>query len=105
MEVRQDIVQPIGETQPHHRALVTQRSVGHPPALIQGPDQVFGRHSHVGEEHLVEVQIVLPADGRERPAHDAGSVGGDQQHANPLVLGRIWVRPHKGQQHISIVRA
>ena len=68
-EVVDQLLKPVGEAQPQQGALVSERTVGHPPALVERADQVLGGHPRVAEEHLVEVEVVAVADGCERPAH------------------------------------
>ena len=103
-EVLDQVVQSVGILHPHHGALVAKRTVGHPPAPVERADEVLHRHPHVGEEHLVEIQVVVMAHGRERPAHQALGLGGDEQHADALVLGHIRIGAHKGQQHVGVMR-
>ena len=74
-EVGDHVVDPVGEAEPHHRALVSERTVGHTPAAVERADEVLGGHPRVGEEDLVEVQVLLAAHVGERPAHHARGVG------------------------------
>ncbi len=104
-EVGDHVVDPIGEAQPHHRALMPERPVGDAPAAVERADEVLGGHPRVGEEHLVEVHVVLAGHVGERPAHHAGRGGGNDQRADALVLGRVRVGAHERQQEVGVVGA
>jgi hypothetical protein len=41
---------------------MAERSVGDFPSAAPRADKVLGRHSHVGEEHLVEIEAVAVDD-------------------------------------------
>ena len=51
---RRAAARPAGEVA-HHRALVGQRRLQHPPPAVERADEVVGRDPHVVEEDLVEV--------------------------------------------------
>src|SRR3546814_20163786 len=74
------------------------------PAAVERAEQVLGGDDVVVEEHLVEVEVVLGHERAEGPAGDAGCVGGDEQAADPLVLGRVRVGPHEGEDDVGIDR-
>ena len=84
---------------------MAEGSVGHLPATAQRPDQVLGGHPDVGQEDLVEVEVVAVVHARERPAGHPGRVGGNQQCADPLVFGRVGIGADEGEQHVGVVRA
>ena len=103
--VLDELLQPIGIAEPQHVSFMAEGSVRDAPALVEWPDQVFGGHARIVEEHLVEVEVVHVARRRERPANHAGQVGGNHQRADALVPRRIWIGSHERQQHIGVVRA
>ena len=77
-----------------------------PQPPLSGPTRFSAGTRDVGEEDLVEVQVLLHRTcrrtaGRPRP----GSVGRDDQHADALVLGRVGVGAHEGQQEVGVVGA
>ena len=82
---------------------MSQRPVGHPPALVERADEVLGGHPGVVEEDLVEVQVVLIACGRERASDDPREVSRDHQGADALVFGRVWISANKSEQHVGVV--
>jgi len=102
-KVLDEFLQAVGIAQPQHVSFVTQRPVGHPPALVERSDEVFRRHPHVVEEDLVEVPVILIARRRERPSNHAGKVGWDHQRADALVLGGVWIGANKSQQNVGVM--
>ena len=80
-------LKPVGIAEPQHVPLVSERTVGDPPALVQRADEVLGRHPRIVEEHLVEVEVVLIARGRERPAHHPARSVGIINALMPLCFG------------------
>ena len=84
---------------------MSERTIGHAPATVERPDEVLGGHPRVGEEDLVEVQVLLTAHVGERPAHDTRGVGGNDQRADALVLRRVRVGAYERQQEVRVVGA
>ena len=64
-------------------ALVGERRVRDPPALVLGADEVLDRHLDVVEEHLVE--LVLAGHLAQRAHVDARRVHRDREHRDALV--------------------
>ena len=96
--------QPVGELQPHHRAFVAERPVGHLPAAVQRPDQILGGHLDIGQEDLVEVEVVAVVHARERPAGHAGGIGRNQQRADPLVFRCVGIGADEREDDVGVVR-
>ena len=99
------LLQPGRLPDPQHPALVRERSVGDPPAVVQLAQQVLARHDDVGEEHLVEVGMVAVHQARERPGVDAGRVHVEQEHADAAVLRCIRIGAHEADAAVGVVRA
>ena len=59
----------------------------------------------VVEEDLVEVEVVGGDDRAEGPPGHAGQVGRDDQAADPLVLRRVGVGAHEGEDDVGVVGA
>ena len=87
----------------HDRPLVGEGGVQHPPPVALAADQVVRGHGHVGEEHLVEVR--LPGDLDQRPDLDAGLLHGDDEVAQPAVLGHVPVGAGDHQRVVGRGRA
>ena len=91
--------------EPQHVSFVAQGAACDPPTLVERSDQVLGRHPHVVEEDLVEVQVVLIACRREWAPDHTGKVGGDHQRTDALVFGGVWIGAHKSQQNVGVMGA
>jgi hypothetical protein len=72
---------------------------------VQGADEVLARHSHVVEEHFVEVAEVGIAEFGEGPAFDAGRRRVDDQRRDALVLRCIGIRAHEAEAPVGVMRA
>ena len=70
-------------------ALVAERHLGQPPAVVDVADEVRRGDPHVGEEHLVEAGY--PGHGRDRPDLDAREIHRADQVRDALVLGHIGI--------------
>ena len=71
-----ELVQHLLAPDERRAALVGERGVRDPPALVLRADQVVGRDRDVVEEHLVELVLTrssAAAGGRRRPARPSGS--------------------------------
>src|SRR5437899_198146 len=69
-------------------ALVVQLRRDEPPAAVLRPDQVLRRHAHVLVVGGVGAHVAHRADGRDLVARRAG---GEDEHADALVLGRLGI--------------
>ena len=65
-------------------ALVAERDLREPPAVVLPADDVRGRHPHVGEEHLVE--LVRAGHLHDRSDFDAGRAHVDDEVGDAVVL-------------------
>ena len=61
------------------------------PSAVLLADEVLGRHANVVEEHCVDVVL---ADQAQRLDRDAGGVERDDDDADALVLGDLWIGAH-----------
>ena len=86
------LLEPGHALDPEAAALVRERALRDPPAVVQLADQVLARHLDVGEEHLGEVGRA--GEVAERPDLDAGRVHVDDQQRDALVLRRVGIGAH-----------
>jgi hypothetical protein len=60
------LLEPVGVTEPQQCSFVTERGVGYLPATVYFADEVLDRDTHVGDEHLVEVDVIHSTGGGKR---------------------------------------
>ena len=71
---------------------------------FSGPTRFSAGTTHIGQEDLVEVQVVAVVHAGERSAGHAGGVGGNQQCADPLVFRGVGIGADEGEQDVGVVR-
>ena len=81
-----------------HAALVGERRVRDPPALVLRPDDAVLGDEHVGEEDLVELGLV--GDLAQRPDLDARRAHVDDEVGDALLLRRVGIGA--GETHAPV---
>src|SRR6185312_10277918 len=71
------------------------------PALALFADTVGDWHAHVVEEHLVD--LVIAADGQDRPRRDAGALHVDQDEGDAVLLPLALVGADQREHHVGVV--
>ena len=83
--------------------LVTEQGIGHPPAVVEFADQVFGGHHDIVEEYLAE--FVVAGDGLDRPHAHARAVQVDQKETDAgLPWLRLRIGAHQREHPVRMVR-
>src|SRR5579885_2099818 len=84
-----------------HLALVSQQEFRDLPSLVQLADEICLENLHILEERLAEGR--LARDQSDRRSRDAGAFHVEENKADPLVLGRLRIRPHEAEDPVSLV--
>ena len=88
------------DTDAHHRPLVGQGGLQHPPALVELTQPVGVGYPGVGEEHLVEAAVA--GDLAQRPHLDAGLAHGEEEERDAPVLGLVPVGAGDEQRVVGL---
>ena len=72
---------------------------------LSGPTRFSAGTRTSVKKTSLKSRSVSVVDARERPAHHAGGVGGNQQRADALVLRRVGIGADEGEQDVGVVRA
>ena len=103
-EVLDDVRAVVRVVDPQHRALVRERAHRQAPTVVEVADEVLGRHLDVGEEHLVEVRVVVVGQLGDRPVLDAGRPHVDDEDADALVLRGGRIGAHEAEAPVGVLR-